>query len=189
MDDFRICLFSNVPGPRVVPIDEIAALPVEQRGPAQFDEQYTAFHWIVDGELREMMSFGPLDLIVPQLRPTSQRVAAGLPAMVRTGALDTPLGNFLHFAPGSDERVVVSLLATDHFPESHLNPLPYDGADAQRLYAFVEREREAMTESGTDFAGYPPFTVGRGALVAALEREAESGSLLLADLGRPVRVE
>jgi hypothetical protein len=186
VDDFRICLFPNVPGKPVVPIEEVAALRAEER--AAFDQQYTAFHWFVDGETREIMSFGPLDLIVPQLRPTAERIAVGLPALVRTGALDTPEGNYLSFDPAIDERVAVSFLATLHSPESHLNPLPCDSAQSRQLYAFVERERESMTQAGTDFAGYPPFTVGREALLAALEREARIGTQLLADLGRPVQV-
>jgi hypothetical protein len=181
VDDFRICLFPNVPGQAVVPIDEVAALPAEQRG--DFDEQYTAFHWVVADEKRQLASFGPLALLVPQLQPTAERVAAGKPALMRMGALDTPEGNYLYFEPAAGEQVKVSLLATLHFPESHLDPLPYESASAQQLYAFVERERESMTQAGTEFASCPPFTVERQALLAALEREARIGSQLLADLG------
>jgi len=132
------------------------------------------------------MSFGPLDLIVPQLAATAARVAAGQPALLRTGALDTVTGTYWFFEPTADGRVSVSVLSTEHSPESHRTPVPYDSAPAQQLYAFVAREREAMTREGTEFAGYEPFITGRDGLVAALQREDRIGRVLLADFGRPV---
>ncbi len=186
MDDFRICLFTHTSGETVMHIADVAALPAEQRAFFRSANQYSSIQCLVGGELREYMAFGPLDLLVGQLTPTAERVAAGLPALLRSGACDTITGTHWFFEPAPNEHVTVSLLATDHSPESHLSPLPYESPEAQQLYAFVARERDAMIKDGIRFGGYEPYVTPREALVGALQREARVGQQLLADFGRPL---
>jgi hypothetical protein len=183
VDDFQICLYPVKGGDPILSIAEIAALPREARGLSRFDYEYTEFRWTIDDVHREYGSFLPLYVIVWQLGPTGERVAAGQRALLRAGADDTIEGVYWLFEPAADERVSVFVLSTQDGPHSYLSPIPSDGAEAQQLYAFVERERSRLIRDGNASFEFEPFTVRRDALVAALERNDAIGRALLSELG------
>jgi hypothetical protein len=128
--------------------------------------------------LAEHCSMGELARLVPQLAPAQARIAAGAPALIRSGELDAPEGAFLYFEP-RDGGLQVSMLAIAESPyEATFLRAPEDDA-VTRLYAYVAAQRDALVAAGQELCPLDSLPIDRAAILTALPREAELGAKIL----------
>lgn len=137
---------------------------------------------MIDGiERFHARGFGPLERLVAQLEPARHRLAAGAPALIRSGVLDVPDGQYVWLEP-LEAAVRVSMIAFDQLPESGWFP---DEKRAEGLYRFVTDHRDNLVEvARTTRPDLVEAAIDRARLDAALAREATEGALLERSVGR-----
>lgn len=168
----------------IITVEDYLALDSAARHKVDTDFENCAISVVVDGQeqLAHRLSLGPLAYLVPQFEPARQRLLAGQPALIRSGVLDVPDGNYLLFEPTPDRsQVLLSVVSTDDLPESGWFP---DGPYADRLYEYMRTHRDALIEKARQWQGHLiELPLDRDRLVDALKRTGEAGAVLLSQIG------
>lgn len=129
------------------------------------------------------LNLGPLATLAAQLAAARVRLAAGRPALVRSGIVDQDPGLYLLFEPSAERgSVLLSMLAIPGIGNRF--PIPPESEDAAQLYRAVAARRDeyiAIAQPWYDLCDIPFDAAG---LIAALDRDLAAARRLLASARR-----
>lgn len=175
-DDFQIRLYRG-PSFETLGLAEYRALADAERRALPDPALHVTLALTIDGAERfHARGFGPLERLVAQLAPARDRLAAGAPALIRSGVLDVPEGQYLLFEPIDTAAVRVSTILFDELPERGWFP---DEEHGDALYRFVAAQRDRVVGAAREvWPELAELAMDRARLAAALAREAAAAAEL-----------
>jgi hypothetical protein len=175
-DDFQIRLYRGASF-ETLGLAEYLGLPDAERRALPDPATHVTLHIMIDEVERfHARGFGPLEQLVAQLEPARRRLAARAPALIRSGVLDVPDGQYFLLEPLDEAAVQVSMISFVHLPESSWFP---DQRRADELYRYVAHQRPSLVAAARSvWPDLVEVAMDRARLEAALAREAAAGMLI-----------
>jgi hypothetical protein len=120
------------------PLASYRALPDAERAALAVNFEYGLVSVVQGGQerLATWRSMGMLWLLVQEMQPALDRLAAGQTALIRSAVMGAPEGNYVLLEPAADgQTVLVSLVVIEDESVSYI--FPHHAPDSDVLYAYA----------------------------------------------------
>jgi hypothetical protein len=184
-DDFLGLAVRDTPTQITYTLANYRALSDAERAALSVNFEYGLVSVVQGGQerLAEWRSMGMLWLLVGQVQPALDRLASGQFALIRSGFMDAPEGNYVLLEPTADgQSVSVSLVVIEDTGVSYI--FPHHAPDSDRLYAYVSANAaELKRQTAQDAYSMIDVVLPLGVVLDGLRASHEHGTAL--DLPNP----